>query len=102
MEETHAGYYAPDPLPRWKRWLQQKLFPQGHLKPGGDDGDPAFAPGEAITGCNVTLDWKDRLRLLVSGRFNVETRLRTDVPVARMASRVQFNATPPKFLQPGE
>lgn len=99
MEEKTVGYYAPDPMPRWKRWLQQKLFPQARLEPGGEDGNPAFAPGEAVIGCNVTLDWKDRLRVLVSGKVNVESRLRTDAPIARMQSRAQFNVTPPSFFR---
>jgi hypothetical protein len=97
MTVSHG--YAPDPRAAWKRWLQQHLFPQSHLEPGGEDGNPVFAPGEAITGCHVTLDWKDRLRVLVSGRFNVEMRLRTDAPIGLIQSRTQFNVTPPRLLQ---
>lgn len=97
-ETKPIGYYGPDTLPRWRRWLQQTFFPQQSLASLEDDGDAAFASGEAVAGCNVVLSWGDRLRLLVSGRFNVEIRLRTDVPIARMTSRCQFNVKPPRVL----
>lgn len=96
-DDKADGCYAPDPIPRWKRWLQQKLFPQTCLA-YLEDNEPGFAPGECITGVNVVMCWKDRLRALVSGRLNVEMRLRTDVPLNRIVSRSQFNVTPPRWL----
>lgn len=97
-DDQLVGYYAPDPMPRWRRWLQQKLFPQQYLAPADEDGDPDFAPGEAMSTHVVTVDWKDRMRLLVSGELKIETRHRFDVPVRRMKSRGQFNVSPPSYL----
>ena len=97
-KELH-GLFAPDPLPRWKRWLQQRLFPQTAMAPLPEDNDPAYAPGETYSLVHVRLDWRDRLRLIFSGQFKIETRHRTDVTIRRISTRSNFNVSPPDVLQ---
>lgn len=93
------AFYAPDPRPQWKQWLQQKLFPRQHFGPVFEPyDDPAWAPGECSTHVHITACWRDRLRLLISGRCEVQIRMRTDVPVGRIESRSNFTVQPPGLL----
>lgn len=81
---TVGAFMAPDPRTRMQR-LTRRLFPTRCLQPAEDrDG---FTPGEVSLSLVVMFDWKDRLRILVSGCLRVETRSQTDVPVNRIESR---------------
>jgi hypothetical protein len=100
-ETKPIGYYAPDPRPLWKRWLQQRFFPQQRLRPLDEfeEQDPTWASSEVSCGMYVAVSWDDRLRVLLAGRVHCEMRLRTDVPVGRTSSRGLFMVQPPKFLE---
>lgn len=82
------GYFEVTPQPAWKKALR-RLFPRQHL-------DVPKEPS-LLTVVHVHLDWKDRLRVLVSGHVLVETRTVTDVPVARAKSTSTVSV-----LAPGE
>ena len=41
------------------------------------------------------LDWKDRLRVLISGKVMTSTALKTDKPIDRMLSRAAISVLPP-------
>lgn len=93
-EETKAavGYYAADNRPLWKRWLS-RLFPQQYL-PIPEDLE-GFAASYMVTGVVAHLDWKDRLRVLVSGNLRVEIQTKTDVIVTTMVSTSLMSVLPP-------
>ena len=55
-----------------------------------------FVPGVLTTGTWIKLDWRDRLRLLLSGTLLVETYTRTDVEVRRCESRNAIGIMAPK------
>jgi hypothetical protein len=51
-----------------------------------DRDEPQFAPGRIITQTHACFDWKDRLRVLVSGHVVVIVSTKTNVPVATAVS----------------
>lgn len=82
MEQASA-FYAKDTRPFWRRWIAQ-LFPSKAVPiPDGLEG---FAPSYMVTHVVSVLDWRDRLRVLVSGRIHVEIKTKTDVVVSEMHS----------------
>lgn len=56
---------------------------------------PDFAPSELIVVTTCSFDWKDRLRLLISGRIQVEARGQTDVAIKRSLGRSAVGVLPP-------
>lgn len=92
-EETRAiGYVAADT----RTWLQKfwsRLYPQAHV-PIPEDLE-GFAPSYMVTGVVTHLDWKDRLRVLVSGNLRVEIQTKTDVIVTKMVSQSAVSVLPP-------
>ena len=54
-----------------------------------------WTPGALVTETEIILDWKDRLRVLVSGRCSLHVSTRTDVPITRSESRSLFSVLPP-------
>jgi hypothetical protein len=76
--ETMGNYYAKDQRTRWEK-LKARIFPVRHL----------FGPdsGQYITSHTIAvLDWRDRLRVLVSGRVHVHMRTETNVLVTKCDS----------------
>lgn len=65
--------------------LVERFFPGRWNEPPEDlEG---FAPSYMVTEVVTVLDWKDRLRVLVSGKLKVSTQTKTDVIVRKMASQ---------------
>lgn len=89
--------YGLAPLTFWQR-VANRFYPQHH-EPAPEDLD-GFAPSYMVTDVYVVLDWKDRLRLLVSGRLRVETRTKTDVIVRKTESTSVVNVLPPRRAHP--
>ena len=54
-----------------------------------------YAPSYIVTRVVSHLDWKDRLRVLWSGRLAVETQTKTDVVVNKMVSQSVVYVLPP-------
>lgn len=79
----NEAYAAPDQRSRWQR-LKTRLFPARRV-PIPEDLE-GWAPSYIETHVVSVLDWKDRLRALVSGRIHVQTRTKTDVVVSKMAA----------------
>jgi hypothetical protein len=92
MNASWDGAMAPLPKPPYRRLLD-RLFPQQRL-PIPEDTE-GFAPSYLVTGCVCQFDWKDRLRILVSGRIRVEIQTKTDVIVRRTQSQSTVNVLPP-------
>jgi hypothetical protein len=84
MNENHGGaFYAPDTR-NWFQRLLARTFP-AKLAPRLEDKE-GWAPGYMITEVVASLDWRDRLRVLVSGKVHVSTSTRTDVNVSKVHS----------------
>lgn len=99
MDNAHdGGFYVPDRRPRWKRLLA-RLFPRTYFGDPFEPHDPSWAPGSMLTVVVVKVDWRDRLRLLMSGRIEIQVRQRTDVHVNRVQSQSHFTVEPPSFLE---
>lgn len=86
------GYYAIQKLSRWQR-LIRKLFPVQYLMPL--DEPPPDMMGETQTFFVMFVDWRDRLRLLVSGRIWVEVRSATERDPGQVTSRSVFYVMAP-------
>jgi len=56
-----------------------------------------FAPAYLEVEITVLMDWRDRLRALVSGKIAVVTRVKTDQPIKQHVTRCQFSV-----LRPGK
>ncbi len=63
-------------------WLRfwRRLFP-GTNPPKFDDVVPPYIEGGIFIETWIKLDWKDRLRFIVSGKLLVQTRTETDCVV---------------------
>lgn len=84
-----------DTPPRWKR-VMRSIFPARFLDVDYSiPPEPGFVPGEFMTGVTLVFDWRDRLRLLVSGGVAVEVRTATDVIVDKAKSRSTFYVLAP-------
>ena len=89
---TDGAFFAVDIRPWWHRLLV-RMFPAASLAiPEDLEG---WAPSYMQTHVVVCLDWRDRLRVLVSGRLHVQTNTKTDVHVERMASTSAVWVEPP-------
>lgn len=54
-----------------------------------------WVPGTLNTDVTITVDWLDRLRLLVTGHCKLLTYTRTDVLVNKSEARSTFTVLPP-------
>jgi hypothetical protein len=82
------GYLMPTPVPARKKLLR-RIFPRQHVPV------PENAGHYMRTFVDVHLDWKDRLRTLVSGHVIVETITEMDVPVTRTRSKSTVSVVAP-------
>lgn len=81
---TDYAFIAADQRTRFQR-LVERMFPGRWNSPPEDlEG---FAPSYMVTEVIAVLDWKDRLRVLVSGKMKVSTQIKTDVIVHKMISQ---------------
>lgn len=88
MNENHSGgFYAPDTRNWWQRLLG-RLFPAKMVEMP-DDAE-GFAPGYMRSDVHISVDLRDRLRLLVSGKARVAVVSQTDVFVAKVRSHSTF------------
>lgn len=92
-DQTSGGaFYTVDTRPLWKRLLS-RLFPM--RQPTIPEDLDGWAPAYMQTHVVANLDWRDRLRVLVSGRLHVQTNTKTDVNVERMQSWSAVYVEPP-------
>lgn len=61
---------------------------------------PQWAPGQISTSAYAVLDWRDRLRVLISGRIKTATAIKTDVVVVQTYSECAFSVLPPGAPMP--
>lgn len=90
-ERVTLGYIVPDLS--WRQRLEYWLFPAGHceLPPAPTDSKDVI-----VSKVEFDLDWKDRVRLLASGRVSVEVRVVTENVVGRCFTHAVLYALPPE------
>ena len=59
------------------------------------EAEGGFAEGYIIVGSVMHFDWKDRLRILISGRVQIEHAIKTDVAVLRSLAETDVAVLPP-------
>ena len=64
-------------------------------RPDIPEDDPEFAASVLIVTTRVHLDWKNRLRMLISGDLMVDHAIKTDVPVGRSQATSAISVLPP-------
>ena len=64
-------------------------------RPDADEHAEGFEPSWIVCTTHVHLDWRDRLRVLVSGHLMVDLALKTDVPVKRHSASSVMGVMPP-------
>jgi hypothetical protein len=81
------GYYSDDRT--WKDKIRGFLGFGTAGRPNVDDldNDPMFCESHLITESVICFDFLDRLRILMTGKVNHVTVIKTDVPVRYTASR---------------
>lgn len=89
---TTNGYYHA-PKASLLRRLLRRLFPAEHLHP--TDPLPEWSVGEMFTETIIKLCWRDRLRVLISGKACVQTRTLSSVDPGCVESRGLFYVLPP-------
>jgi hypothetical protein len=87
----HA-YYAVSRPTLWQRLG----FGECHaLRHDEDEYAEGFAPSWFIVGTRIRLDWKDRLRALVSGNLMVECACKTDAIIKKSRATSAVSVLPP-------
>lgn len=89
-----SGCYAFERPWTWKDKLRVKLFPPQHC-----DVPEAPAHFRDALVCRVVseLSWLDRLRVLVTGRIQVESKTITEHAIGCHKTQSVFMALPPKW-----
>lgn len=88
-----VAFMAPDRRPFIDRMWSRLGF--GTAFADRADDDLAYAPGYISTGVKVHFDWRDRLRILISGRVHVDCVTKTDVPVKHAYTNSCTSVLPP-------
>lgn len=81
-----------------RRTIWQRLgFKQVRCTAFVDDDDPMFAPGYMLLETACVFDWKDRLRILVSGKVMISQSIRTDNHVIARKTASVVGVLPPDY-----
>jgi hypothetical protein len=92
IQHTRPLAGAPPTLrERFWRWL-------GFTEPIGPempDEMEGYAAGYLMHEVTIVLDWKDRLRALISGTARIRIKAFTDVRISRSWSRAEMRFLPP-------
>lgn len=93
-ETIENGCATPSPRPLWQRVIRWFFAPyEGYPWPPEDkklDGERIIT-----TEIVIALDWKDRLRMLVSGPVQVKLVIITENPPGKVESRANTWVVPP-------
>lgn len=87
-QEPENGCQAAPPLPWWQRQVQ-RFF--AHHEPMPDL--PSWAKDGVYTHVDVDWDWKDRLRILITGKSSIRAMLACEEPPGRVQPFVSAIAT---------
>lgn len=64
-------------------------------RPDSEEYLEGFAPSWLIVGTRIHLDWKDRLRMLVTGNLMVECAVKTDATISKSQASSAVSVLPP-------
>jgi hypothetical protein len=64
-------------------------------RPDEEEDAPGWAPSWFIVETRADLDWKDRLRVLVTGRLMIQSAIKTDVTISRSRATTAISILPP-------
>ena len=87
--------YRPTPSQRFWRFLGFRAA----YTPLPDD--PMWEASSFATDTYIHLDWRDRLRALISGKLNVASRIKTDVVVNKAQTISTMTVLPPFYPMKG-
>lgn len=90
MTQAYFQMYRPTRRERLWSWLG---FGVAHLSPPEDS--ERWANSYITNVVTTHLDWRDRLRVLVSGKVRVKSFIKTDVYVERSEAESVFGVLPP-------
>lgn len=83
----------------WERLWWRLGFRECHAY--FDEEIEGFVPSYMTTVVYGYLDWKDRIRLLISGKIMVHAATKTDKPIDRAITRSVVSILPPNYKKIG-
>jgi hypothetical protein len=90
---THGYYHRPTFAERfWPRLGFRHARAPDHAE---DETGGHWVAGVFIIESYVSLDWFDRIRVLISGKLHVEQAIQTDVVVGSARATSAFGVLPP-------
>lgn len=97
---ANIGLIAKRPL--WRRWWFKDGFDETLFDWRSSDPQPSdwWKPGVLSSHVQVRVDWLDRLKLLISGKCQIDVYTRTDVIVRKCESRSTFTVLAPNDKLP--
>lgn len=95
--ERPNAFYAPYRPTIWERLG----FHDAHApRPDEQELADGWAPSWFIVRTGVHLDWRDRLRVMISGNLRVEQVIKTDVEIKRSDAASAVGILPPGAMSP--
>lgn len=91
--DNARAYYAEYRRTIWDR-LGFRLAARAP-RPEHEEEMPGFAPSWFVVGTRIRLDWKDRIRVLVSGNAHVDIAVKTDLMISKSQASSDFAVLPP-------
>ncbi len=95
MERIEAGYQVATQSLSARLWSKLGFGRCFIPAPDDDNPEPWCAPGRLVSVTIADIDWRDRLRLLISGRAMVFMSTQTDVAVNVARSESKFSVLSP-------
>lgn len=92
IKEATIGFVQ---RPKWSLW-RQLGFGTCHAS-FDEDEHSEMAEACLTAGAYCYIDWKDRLRLLVSGKLMVDIAIKTDVIVRKSIAKSNISILPPTW-----
>jgi hypothetical protein len=96
MTET-VGYYA---LQRFSLWRCLGFGECRALRPEEDELTEGWAPSWFAVGTKAHLDWRDRLRVLISGNLHIDHAIKTDAIINKSRATSAISVLPPGRIRP--
>jgi hypothetical protein len=99
IKRESIGYYATSRPTIWQRLGFGECSAP---RPEEEEHLEGFAASWLMTDTRIRLDWKDRLRVLLSGNLMVSCATKTDHPVGKCFSRSAVSVMAPGAIKRAE
>lgn len=101
-EPQVVNVYLEEPRFSWIKFWRALGFRLAHVVRWDHPWDEAkgFAPGWMVIDLYIDLDWRDRLRALISGKMMVQCAHKTDKPVSTCFTLSDVKVLPPNYKMP--